>query len=135
MMLLTPLLCASFTCLFGSGCLGLVVLRSACVYCFLFAMESVHLFQTKTSSQWDCCSMSEFDKPKSKVVAGHAIPRKVISTQHWQTPLFIQSWSTIVQILLLSSIDGPFCSGHFNPFKSFFLLSIWTVIRLLLVSM
>jgi hypothetical protein len=40
-----------------------------------------------------------------------------------------------VQILLLSSIDGPFCSGHFNPFKSFFLLSIWTVIRLLLVSM
>jgi hypothetical protein len=21
---------------------------------------------------------------------------------------------------LLSGIDGPFCSGHFNPFKSFF---------------
>jgi hypothetical protein len=27
----------------------------------------------------------------------------------------------MVQILLLlSGIDGPFCSGHFNPFKSFF---------------
>jgi hypothetical protein len=32
-------------------------------------------------------------------------------------------------ILLLFGIDGPFCSGHFDPFKkSFFLLRIWTVI-------
>jgi len=31
-------------------------------------------------------------------------------------------------ILLLFSIDGPFCSGHFNPpLKSFFLLWIWTM--------
>jgi hypothetical protein len=35
---------------------------------------------------------------------------------------------TVVQILLLSGIiNGPFCSGHFNPFKSFFVLWIWTV--------
>jgi hypothetical protein len=40
----------------------------------------------------------------------------------------------MVQILLLSGIDGPFCSGHFNPFtlkafflKAFFLPWIWTV--------
>jgi hypothetical protein len=59
MMLLTPLLRASFTCLFGSGCLGLVVLRSACVYCFLFAMKCVHLFQTKTSSQWYSLLLNE----------------------------------------------------------------------------
>jgi hypothetical protein len=24
-------------------------------------------------------------------------------------------------------IDGPFCSGHFNPFKSFFPLWVWTI--------
>jgi hypothetical protein len=30
-------------------------------------------------------------------------------------------------MLLLSGIDGSFCSGHSNPFKSFFLLWIWTV--------
>jgi hypothetical protein len=46
---------------------------------------------------------------------------------HHQTPLFIKSCTRIAQILLPSSIDGPFCSGHFNPFKSFFLLWIWTV--------
>jgi hypothetical protein len=34
----------------------------------------------------------------------------------------------IAQILLLSGIDGPFCNGCFNPFESFFLLWIWTVI-------
>jgi hypothetical protein len=46
---------------------------------------------------------------------------------HHQTPLFIKSCSRIAQILLLSSVDGPFCSGHFTPFKSFLLLWIWTV--------
>jgi hypothetical protein len=40
---------------------------------------------------------------------------------HRQTPLFIKSCSRIAQILLHSGgIDGSFCSGHFNPFKSFF---------------
>jgi hypothetical protein len=30
------------------------------------------------------------------------------------------------------SVNGPFCSDHFNPFKSIFLLWIWivTIIRL-----
>jgi len=46
---------------------------------------------------------------------------------HLQTPLFIKSCCRITQSLLLSGIAGPFCSGHFNPFKSSFLLSIWTV--------
>jgi hypothetical protein len=51
---------------------------------------------------------------------------KNISTPtHQQTPLFIKSCSRIAQILLL--LAGPFCSGHFNPFQSFFLLWIWTV--------
>ncbi len=39
---------------------------------------------------------------------------------HWQTPLFIKSCRRIGQILLLSSNDGSFCSGHFNPFKGSF---------------
>jgi hypothetical protein len=42
---------------------------------------------------------------------------KSISTPHWQTPLFIKSCSKIVQILLLSDINGPFYSGHF-PLKA-----------------
>ncbi len=57
---------------------------------------------------------------------------KSISTLHRQTPFFIKSCSKIAQFLLLSDdmiaqflllsddINGPFCSGHFNPFKSFF---------------
>ncbi len=28
----------------------------------------------------------------------------------------------LYHILLLSGINGPFCSGHFNPFQNFFLL-------------
>jgi hypothetical protein len=52
---------------------------------------------------------------------------KNISTPHQQTSLFIKSCSRIAQILLISGIDGPFCSGHFNPLKSFFLLWIWTM--------
>jgi hypothetical protein len=44
-------------------------------------------------------------------------------------PFFIKSCCRIAQSLLLSGIAGPFCSGHFNPFKSSFLhvLWIWTV--------
>jgi hypothetical protein len=52
-----------------------------------------------------------------------------VSTLHWQEPLFIKVCSRIAQILLISSIDGPFCSGQFNPMKSFFLLWIWTSSR------
>jgi hypothetical protein len=51
-----------------------------------------------------------------------------VSTLHWQEPPFIKVCSRIAQILLISSIDGPFWSGHYNAFKSFFLLWIWTVI-------
>jgi hypothetical protein len=36
---------------------------------------------------------------------------------HLQMALLIKFCSKITQILLLSDIDGPFCSGHFNPFK------------------
>jgi hypothetical protein len=50
-----------------------------------------------------------------------------ISTPHQQTHLFIKSFNGIAQILLLLCIDHPFCSDHFNPFKSFFLLWNWTV--------
>ncbi len=82
MMLLAPLLGASFPCLFGFGYLGLVVLWSTCVYYFMFAMELVHLFQIKTSSQWDYCSMNKLDKKKKKVVWEHVIPFKFISTPH-----------------------------------------------------
>jgi hypothetical protein len=37
-----------------------------------------------------------------------------------QTPLFIKPCSKIGQILLVSSIEGPFCSGHFKPLSKFF---------------
>jgi hypothetical protein len=81
--------------------------------------------------------MSELDKLKKRVVGGrgHVIPGKVISTPHQQTPLFIKSWSRIVQIVLLSStvLMVHFAVVILTPLKSFFLLSIWTVIRLLLV--
>jgi hypothetical protein len=44
-----------------------------------------------------------------------------ISTPHQKTPLFIKSWSMIVQmLLLLSCTHCPFCSGHFNPIKKLF---------------
>jgi hypothetical protein len=29
-----------------------------------------------------------------------------------------------------SAVDGPFCSGHVNPFKSFVLLWIWTLLTI-----
>jgi hypothetical protein len=45
---------------------------------------------------------------------------KSISTSQRQTPLFIKSRSRIAQILLLSGMDGPFCTGHFNPFEKLF---------------
>ncbi len=50
---------------------------------------------------------------------------------HWQKPIVIKSCrrdSANPAALSLSRIDGPFCNGHFNPFRSFFfLLWIWTV--------
>jgi hypothetical protein len=49
---------------------------------------------------------------------------KRVSPPHTGKHLFsLNLW----RILLLSGIDGPFFSGHFNPFESFFLLWIWTV--------
>jgi hypothetical protein len=39
---------------------------------------------------------------------------------HWQTALFIKSFSRIAHILLLPGVHGLFCSGHFNPFKKLF---------------
>jgi hypothetical protein len=51
-----------------------------------------------------------------------------ISTPHLQTPLFIKSSIRIALILLRSSLYCySFCTGHFNPFKIFFLLWIWTM--------
>jgi hypothetical protein len=52
---------------------------------------------------------------------------KSISTPHGKHPFSLNVCSKIAQILLLSCIDGPFCSGHLNPFESFFLLWIWRV--------
>jgi hypothetical protein len=43
------------------------------------------------------------------------------------TPLKGSFYYRFGQILLLFSINGPFCSGHFHPFKGFFLLWIWTL--------
>jgi hypothetical protein len=44
---------------------------------------------------------------------------------HQQTPLFIKSCITKVQILLLSGMDGPFCSHHFNsPSKLFSIMNL-----------
>ncbi len=47
-------------------------------------------------------------------------PKSIISTPHQQTPIYIKSCSRIAKIMLLSGMDGPFWSGHFNPFTSFF---------------
>jgi len=46
---------------------------------------------------------------------------------HLQTWLFIKSCNIIALLMLRFYILCQFCSGHFKPIKSFFLLWIWTV--------
>jgi len=55
------------------------------------------------------------------------------STPHRQTPLFIKSWTRIVQILLLSSINGHFAVIILTPLKTFFYYGFGQ--RLLLIQM
>jgi hypothetical protein len=84
-------------------------------YNMTLASANVQFFLFLYVKGWN--GINAFDVPKLE----HLHP------PHLQTHLFIRSCSRIEQILLLWGIHGPFCSGHFNPFKTFFLLWIWTV--------
>jgi len=80
-----------------------------------FGSANVQLFLFLYVKGWN--GINAFDVPTVRASPPH-------TCKH---PFSLDLAAGIEHILLLSGIHGPFCSGHFNPFKSFFLLWIWTV--------